>query len=146
MPTMREVTKEVRVVLDFLKSSEIEVFTLRTILAGLSHSYISEHLLGIGGLLKSWPLDEIAQFTDFLLNEGFMLKQGQMVKDIPSYFLKPVIVSLELDVVITMPIHEVVPIAFAYNKRPTCRNRQHHISKHRFYPKGFNSKGFNPNP
>ena len=64
-------------------------------------------------------------------------KQGKIYEDVPSYFLKPIITSLEPDVEITMPVYEVIPITFALNKKQTRRERHHEISKRRFFPKGF---------
>ena len=134
-PVIRNVTNEVRLVLGFLGChSDIHVFTLRSILAGLNHTLPSENVSDIEGLLKSWPVDEIAQFTDFLLNGNFMQKKAILVDDVPSYCLIPKPASIS-DEEIFISVYEVVPIPSSLKKR-TFRSRHHDISKRRFYPKG----------
>ena len=135
VPIFKNVTKEVRLVLNFLDHhSDLDVFTLRNVLAGLNHNLSRDHVHAVEGLLFSWALDEIAQFTDFLTNEKFMHKQGTLVNDVPSYRLIPNHANINGDEIF-MSLHEVVPIVRS-DKKQTTRTRHHDIRKRRFFPKG----------
>ena len=90
-------------------------------------------MFDIEGLLQSWAVDEIAQFTDFLFHDNFMEKVGTLVNNVPSYFLKPNRTYITGEEIF-MPLFETVPIV-PCSKKQTLRNRHHDIDKRRFYPK-----------
>ena len=91
-------------------------------------------------VLKSLVSEEIAQFTDFLINDGFVRKQGSIVNDSPVCFLQPSSKSQEFvssSTEIFFPVFESSVIN-VFNQAVSWRDdrtRLHHLEKRRFGPK-----------
>ena len=140
LPMDRIMTNEVMVILTFLKQCpSIDVFSLRQILAGICHSCTSITCHAVEGLLKHWPLVEIAQFTDFLLKERLIVKKSYFHNGIPSHYLKVASnASAFIDgVEIIFGVFEV-PLLNLFSGKKEWRShcaRFHALDKKRFYPK-----------
>ena len=85
-----DITNHARLVIEFLLShGAIDLFSLRQILSGLYHCHKGSHVGTIEGLLKSWPLSEVAQFTDSLFSHGLMFREGVIFENKPFSKLSP---------------------------------------------------------
>ena len=139
VPVMRPVSDQVRVVMDILQTSPMDVLMLRELLSGIKSGCCSD-VAKWQGLLQTWPSEEIAQFTDFLINDGFVCKQGSIVNDSPVCFLQPSSKSQELlssSTEIFFPVFESSVIN-VFNQAVSWRDdrtRLHHLEKRRFGPK-----------
>ena len=137
---MRNVTKEVVAVQRFLNlSPSIDIFNLRNTLAGTDSEYTSPHLEIVESLLVNWPHDEIAQFTDFLINEKFIEKQAVLINEVPFHHLIPshnaenIFPQVAKD--IFFPVYEVSPNVPVTDKKTTRKPRHHDLPERRFFPK-----------
>lgn len=132
-PSTRDVTNEVLTIMNYLKFlPTLNTFTLRGLLAGINHGFSFPNNDLVEGLLRKWPTDEIAQFTDFLLNERFIVKKGFLLNDVPSHFLT---IGLLPKGKVLFPVHEVPVIPSFIEKKSVKRLRHHEIQKRRFFPK-----------
>lgn len=139
VPALRPVFDQVHAVLKFLQTSRVDLQTLREFLAGTNFGG-SRDDSEWHSLLQTWPFGEIAQFTDFLLSNGLVHKQGYIVNDSPVCYLQPSPKGWELLASGTGVFFPVVPspVINVFNKKKEWRKdrtRLHDFDKRRFLPK-----------
>ena len=148
-PLLRPVTTHISAILKLLNHVEVDLFSIRKILAGLMMfpplpipPSSSPDLLSIKGILRNWSLNEIAQLTDFLMVENLIEWHGDFRSSQPSFFLKPsakgmLFLMSQNDSVYELPVFEDSRIVVFKPEAPwrSNRSRYHDLDKQRFFPK-----------
>ena len=138
-PVFRPVLNQFNAVMEILQTSSVDLQMLREYLAGISCGGSIENTKW-HSFLQAWPLEEIAQFTDFLLSNGFIHKHGIILNNSPVCFLQPSQKGLELlasGTEILFPVNQS-PVINVFSKKiswRTNRTRTHDLKNRRFFPK-----------
>ena len=138
-PTIiRDVTTEVKAVLTFISHNpQIDVLKLRKVLSAEHHDILNMNS-SVEGLLISWPVDEIAQFTDYLLTNGMLQNKGWYAEGVPVNCLELATHGTHLisqpETRLLLPVY-VMSNPGAISPFKSHCSRFHDIQKRRFLPK-----------